>query len=87
MSQASRLIKKLKAINESTPPESQTLKLDEMSMEDVANKVLQFARAHYPGIASKLKIKSDGKDMWVEIPGNDRTYCVLDLNSGNLQVL
>ncbi|BCG50083.1 hypothetical protein [Ralstonia phage RP13] len=74
-------------IKESAPKDEEKLDIDNMTVDQVTTKLLQFSRAHYPGIASKLKVKSDGKNMWTEIPGEDRTYCMLDLDTGKMYVI
>jgi hypothetical protein len=48
---------------------------------------LRYTRALYPGIASRLIVKSDGKDMYTTMKGEDKTFTVLDLKTGKIEDL
>lgn len=78
----------LKAISESTPKDKEVLDKN-ISQEDATKKLLQFARAHYPGTASSLVVKGDTKQQWVvkKDRPNDRVFAILDLDTMEMQVL
>lgn len=78
----------LTALFEAGPPAKQTLDKN-ISQDDASKKLLQLARAHYPGTAASLVVKADAKQMWVvkKDRPNDRTYAVLDLDTFEMQVL
>jgi hypothetical protein len=62
------------------------LDVDELSPADLRDKFLAATKRAYPK-AKGLVVKSDGKELRCEVPGEDRCYSIMPLNTGKIEIL
>jgi hypothetical protein len=66
--------------------ESSHIDVDELTTTEISSKLLAAAKAGHPGVEG-MKVHADATMMRVEVPGTDRCYATLNLDTGALTVL
>ena len=66
--------------------EDMSLDVDEMTVSELRNKFLAATKKAHPAVIG-LVVKSDGKELRCEVPGEDRCYSVMPLDTGKIKIL